>query len=427
MSVEELQARIAKISSDIELQPEKAVLKNLEHSKIVVQRQINSVRDPVARLPLEISSEIFVQCVPPLPFRPGAHEVPMLLLNICSAWTDIALSTPALWATIFIKLPCTEEFQQLLKTWLQRSRQHPSSVCIWGDFQEAAARIDIIRLFGQQLKHLEVCYEMDLEHNEDTDIDLLGCASAEPLPLLETLTIRPDSSSEAKPDYGGPQLLQLLRLVPNLAECTFGCDTHNVNDIHVPLVLPNLRRMIFGDDVDDPRSGDGILRHLTLPRLETLSLSMYHIHGSDLLSFLKRSSPSLRELVLGGGCESGDVIFLDECLRLVPTLMRFELWWPVGSSFEQFFAPWTESPSSLLPNLRSLAIKFHRGFTIPDSSWKALLRALTARRTKIRTIRIDLFSTISKPAAYILAAFEELVADGMDVYIGTEKQNFCAI
>ncbi|KAJ7453625.1 hypothetical protein B0H11DRAFT_1820304, partial [Mycena galericulata] len=126
MSVEELQARIAKISADIELQ--KAVLKNLEHSKILVQRQLNSVCDPIARLPLEISSEIFMQCLPPLPFPPGAHRIPMVLLNICSAWTDIALSTPALWATIFICLPCTEEFQQLLKTWLQRSHKRPSSV-----------------------------------------------------------------------------------------------------------------------------------------------------------------------------------------------------------------------------------------------------------------------------------------------------------
>ncbi|KAJ7453598.1 hypothetical protein B0H11DRAFT_2200804 [Mycena galericulata] len=346
MSVEELQARIAKISADIELQ--KAVLKNLEHSRILVQRQLNSVRDPVARLPVEISSEIFIQCLPPLPFRPGAHEVPMLLLNICSAWTDIALSTPALWATIFISLPCTEEFQQLLETWLQRSRKHPSSVCLWGDFKAAAA--PIIRLFGQQLKHLEVCYEMDHDHNEDGDIDLLlGCASAEPLPLLETLTIRSDSSSEEKPDYGGPQLLQLLRLVPNLAECTFGCDTrpvYNVNDIQAPLVLPNLRRLIFGDDADDPKSDDGILRHLTLPRLETLSLSMYAFYGADFSSFLKRSSPPLRELVLGAGCESDDVTYLDECLRLVPTLTRFELWWPVGNDVSKSL---TRAPRDPLP------------------------------------------------------------------------------
>ncbi|KAJ7748784.1 hypothetical protein DFH07DRAFT_713969, partial [Mycena maculata] len=76
----------------------------LEHfEKILVdldlQREVLAVHDPLARLPLEISSEIFLQCLPPLP-EPGAHHVPMLFLNICNAWTSIALSTPALWASI---------------------------------------------------------------------------------------------------------------------------------------------------------------------------------------------------------------------------------------------------------------------------------------------------------------------------------------
>ncbi|KAJ7453628.1 hypothetical protein B0H11DRAFT_2288133 [Mycena galericulata] len=423
MSMEVLQARIAKISTDIELQ--KAVLKNLEHSKILLQRQLNSVRDPVARLPLEISSEIFIQCLPPLPLPPGPHQIPMILLNICRAWTDIALSTPALWTTSFISCPCTEDFQRLLKTWLQRSRQLPSSVRLSGHFEEGAA--PIIQLFGQQLKHLEVYYEKD-EFNGGY-IDVLGGASAGPLPLLETLTIR--SSPEPKPQYRGPQLLQLLRLAPNLAECTFGCNTqpvYSVSAVQEPLVLPNLRRLIFGDDVDDPTTDDGILEHLTLPRLETLSLSMYILYGPHFSAFLKRSSPPLRELVVGVGCANEDITQLDECLRLVPTLVRFELWWPEGSvTVEQFFAPWAESPSSLLPNLRSLTIKFHSTPNIPDSAWEALLRVFTARRTKIRTIRIKFYSPSSKPSAQILAAFEELVADGMEVYIGTEDQDFCAV
>ncbi|KAJ7458013.1 hypothetical protein B0H11DRAFT_204996 [Mycena galericulata] len=414
LTVEALETRLAKISADI---------MNLERSKIPIQRQLNSVRDPVARLPLEISSEIFIQCLPPLPLPPGAHDVPMLLLNICSAWTDIALSTPVLWVTIFISFPYTEDFQQLLKTWLQRSRKHPSSVHLsTSDFKESAA--PIIRLYGQQLKHLEVCYEKD-DDDDDEEIDILGCASAEPLPLLETLTIR--SLSEVKPEYRGPQLLQLLRLAPNLTECTFGCDTHPVYDIQAPLVLPNLRRLIFGDDADVRKSHDGILRHLTLPRLEILSLSMYIFRGSDLLSFLKRSSPPLRKLSLGAGCDSDDVTYIDECLRLVPTLTRFELWWPEGGAFEQLFAVWADSPSNLLPNLRNLTFRFHSRSQIPDSSWEALLRALTARRTKIRTIRIKLYNESSKPASHILAAFEELVADGMQVYIGTRKRNFCAV
>ncbi|KAJ7453704.1 hypothetical protein B0H11DRAFT_1621137, partial [Mycena galericulata] len=118
---------IKKITADIEQQKE--VLKKLEHSKSLVQRQLNNVRDPVARLPSEISSEIFTQCLPLL-VEPGAHNIPILLLNICNTWTDIALSTPALWAAIRVVFPRPEGFPQLLRTWLQRARNRPLSVSL---------------------------------------------------------------------------------------------------------------------------------------------------------------------------------------------------------------------------------------------------------------------------------------------------------
>ncbi|KAJ7509528.1 hypothetical protein B0H11DRAFT_1790936, partial [Mycena galericulata] len=102
MSVHELEARIKKLSTEIVQQKE--ILTHLEKSKRLVQRQLNAVRDPVARLPLEISSEIFVRCLPPFP-QPGVQHFPMLFLNICNAWTDIALSIPALWAAIRIVSP----------------------------------------------------------------------------------------------------------------------------------------------------------------------------------------------------------------------------------------------------------------------------------------------------------------------------------
>jgi hypothetical protein len=65
MSVTELQARIAKLSADIALQKEVA----------------KQFRDPVARLPLELSSEIFHLCLPPFSIRPtlGTHNISMLL------------------------------------------------------------------------------------------------------------------------------------------------------------------------------------------------------------------------------------------------------------------------------------------------------------------------------------------------------------
>ncbi|KAJ7896297.1 hypothetical protein B0H14DRAFT_2292913, partial [Mycena olivaceomarginata] len=90
------------LSSEIALQ--KRLLKKLQQDKSAALGQLNAVMDPVARLPLEILSEIFLQCLVPdctprQSPRPmaGARHLPMLLLNVCNAWCVIAISTPALW------------------------------------------------------------------------------------------------------------------------------------------------------------------------------------------------------------------------------------------------------------------------------------------------------------------------------------------
>ncbi|KAJ7774955.1 hypothetical protein B0H16DRAFT_1263680, partial [Mycena metata] len=125
MSVQEVQARITNLTAEIERQRD--ILDQLERSRTVAYRQLNAIRDPVARLPLEISSEIFLQCLSLSPRPPADPRVaPMLLLNICNAWTNIALSNPALWAAVCMRYPCDE----LLQIWLQRARGYPLSVTL---------------------------------------------------------------------------------------------------------------------------------------------------------------------------------------------------------------------------------------------------------------------------------------------------------
>ncbi|KAJ7472173.1 hypothetical protein FB451DRAFT_976011, partial [Mycena latifolia] len=75
--------------------------------------------DTAARLPLEISSEIFILCLPSRPV-PGGLHVSMLLLDICNAWTDITLSTPGLWSAIHVDGSLVD-LASLLDAWLQRA------------------------------------------------------------------------------------------------------------------------------------------------------------------------------------------------------------------------------------------------------------------------------------------------------------------
>ncbi|KAJ7457955.1 hypothetical protein B0H11DRAFT_2199547 [Mycena galericulata] len=420
MSTEELEARIEKISADIEVQKE--VLKTLERRKSLYQRQLNAVRDPLVQLPLELSSKIFLLCLPPFP-EPRARHIPMLLLNICTAWTDIALSTPALWAGISVVFPRAERFQELLGMWLQRAHNRPLCISLTNTFDKGVAPIVWER--GQHLKHLELLHDRD-----NFNIDLFGCSSPGPLPLLQTLVIRRSANqpNASEPSYyGGAQILELLRLAPNLVECTFAVrSVHGLGVIQEKLVLPALRRLTFEVLSTARRSNDCILKHLTIPCLETLSLSMNDVNFDDLFAFIKRSSPPLQELVLGVGSGVDDHQQLVGCLRLVPTLTHLDMRWPPTGSVEELFSTLAQSPSVLLPNLRSWTIRLHRRADISNSSWEALLRALTARRTQIQTVHV-MFRNVSpslKPAPNILAGFRELVAGGMVLYIGTTKEKF---
>ncbi|KAJ7854322.1 hypothetical protein B0H14DRAFT_765179 [Mycena olivaceomarginata] len=127
MSAHELRAHIAKLDTEIDLQRE--LLKKLERDRSLTQRRLNSILDPLALLPLEISSEIFLQTLAPFP-EPGILHAPMLLLSICNAWTDIALATPALWNTIQIVFPCARDLKKILPIWLERAQHRSLSVSL---------------------------------------------------------------------------------------------------------------------------------------------------------------------------------------------------------------------------------------------------------------------------------------------------------
>ncbi|KAF7361385.1 hypothetical protein MSAN_01171300 [Mycena sanguinolenta] len=248
----------------------------------------------MARLPLEISSEIFLQSLPFFP-EPGVHRVPMLFLAICNAWAQIVLSTPALWAAIHISFPCARAWKDMIPIWLQRARSQPLSVSL-----QVAKGFDedvllILREHGHQLKHLEL-------HGRWREDNIFGGASPEP--IREGFSLR--------------RTLELLQLTPNL-ECLVA-NTNILLDVNIEkLVHPKFRRLIFGNNESWPHGGLELL--MSLPSLETLSMDLT---SGTLLLFLKESSPPLVELIIG---EADNLGFdeLSQCLGLVPHLRRLEM------------------------------------------------------------------------------------------------------
>ncbi|KAJ7458025.1 hypothetical protein B0H11DRAFT_2062361 [Mycena galericulata] len=154
---------------------------------------------------------------------------------------------------------------------------------------------------------------------------------------------------------------------------------------------------------------------------------MHAISLANLLLFLKRSAPPLQKLLLVDGFNPiQDVDRLIECFRLVPALTHLDLgWWPTFR-VEDILAALAESPPHVLSNLGSLIIRLYRDSTFSESSWETLLRALSVRRTQIRVVHVETLE-FTKPAADIFAAFKDLAAGGMDIFVGSGEHNLLSL
>ncbi|KAJ7187147.1 hypothetical protein C8R46DRAFT_1274308 [Mycena filopes] len=373
MSVQELEARLDDIEADIEAQEER--LNQLKRNKCAVRRELNSLRDPVARLPPEIASEIFIQCLPDRR-KPAAGEAPMLLLQVCNGWSDIAISTAALWSTIQITLPRVE----ILRLWLERARSQALSITLIRALDDAVATA--LQENGARLKYLKICEE---EH-------------------LGSLAFVDGGRNVFSID----EVMGLLKLAPNLVECIFDDVVFFPLDaLEAPLVL-NLTCLHFGITFNAGWRHNELLDYLSLPALTALFISLNTSDAAAFSGFLKRSSPPLQKLLLDNDRE---LLFidLDICLRIVPTLTHLEIYLGDTVFGDQLLTALADAPSDFIPNLRDLKMCSLLS-EFPDDS---LLRALSARCNRLTSFELV---TLDAPlGADVYDALYRLSADGMRI------------
>ncbi|KAJ6516816.1 hypothetical protein C8R47DRAFT_1190036 [Mycena vitilis] len=230
-----------------------------------------------------------------------------------------------------------------------------------------------------------------------------------------------DSLSPVQPTGSG-DIVKTLAIPPNLVECSFEhvSNIRGLDKTAESLAIPTLRHLSLGGPypawIDDE-----ILNCLSLPGLVTLSLQMVETSVGDLLSFLERSSPPLRALVMDAPMYRG-AERPHECLRLLPTLTHFELRLPGSVHMEGLFTMLAESFPPKVPDLDSIAT--HRCQpTIPPSSWKKFLRALAQRRATLRFVQITMSESRPIPSD-VLVGFTDMVADRGHLYIGGKEANF---
>ncbi|KAJ7185152.1 hypothetical protein GGX14DRAFT_331556, partial [Mycena pura] len=70
----------------------------LEEQRRAISARLETVVYPVLSLPNEITSRIFLECLPHYGrVCPSPHSPPLLLTQICRHWRNIALSMGELW------------------------------------------------------------------------------------------------------------------------------------------------------------------------------------------------------------------------------------------------------------------------------------------------------------------------------------------
>ncbi|KAJ7623501.1 hypothetical protein FB45DRAFT_925823 [Roridomyces roridus] len=403
-------------------------------------------------LPPELVSTVFTFCLPDDEFiYPDPCAAPLVLLQICTRWRWIAITTPALWTSLYIDFDCfhngRDDVDVLLCDWISRSGSLPLSIKIADDFaifQHRLNKRQMKAVFGMVGKHSarwqDMCFVLYPEHSAflfpvSGDFPVLRKLIVECQPdaapgsvypsraldgayMLRELrfhTLRwpdlamPWNSVElyCSDDIGVSASLDVLRNGINLIKCSLSL-------VHEPprssASLPpraSLQELTLVECANDPTESllsMNLLRNLTLPSLKHLTLKFHDASGRpsvdvrEFVSFVTRSSIQLESLTL---ClVPGPVQTVILCLRCLPSLVTLRL--QPHRSMTLFLAELAKTSDvggvQFLPRLESLhLVKPARRRWNDHVASEIMLRMLSSRwdsrlggsRTHLRTVHFN--------------------------------------
>ncbi|KAK7022439.1 hypothetical protein R3P38DRAFT_3195828 [Favolaschia claudopus] len=408
------------------IESQKTVLQDLMSRHKEAQHRLNLFVDPMARLPLEIQSLVFL-CVAPMESlqnpTPKPNTPPMVFLSVCRLWRDIALATPKLWCRNEMdSLPRGPKYFELCGAWLSRARSLPLSVGLRGSTMRLQQRPGL---------------------GDATSTSIGGLDSfTEPHPVLEL-----DPSSDDEVFFGPGEWLNMLEIAPNLASFSIqntSCDLDMLDEVEAQgsvkrTTLSSLTDLRLGQPRLKAFSASGlggessiVLKFLTLPALQNLSISC--LDSADvLIHFLARSSAPLKSFDFAPGSSGWPVA---QCLHLMPTITDLQISGPsnhhLRGSWDQdrflsFLQVMSTTPD-LLPNLHSLTLSTSMPVTI---DYDELLRMLNVRSTRnlqcfnlyfmnlscLRSLDADM------PNDQVRSGMLELANGGMKIHVGPEYRN----
>ncbi|KAJ7450370.1 hypothetical protein FB451DRAFT_1527490 [Mycena latifolia] len=461
------------VEIDAALFHHRRLVHQLEERRQAVQSQLDAVIYPIFMLPLEITAEIFLQCLASSRNKnPHPYHFPTVFLGICRQWRAIALSIPALWASIHLDfdydMPRTFYDEGGVEGFVDRCFKlacaRPLSLALRGLVEEGlgSARVSsIIRSHAPRIQSLEL--EMDLFEFDGIDIG--------PLSSLQNLTIglpynEREELSLANPIQifaTAPQLravhlrynanpattwlpweqlttftgdgftiddcLDVLHLTPSLIDCTFTVARDSETTTTTPITHHKLQNFRLACNNNEESTHADILDLIRLPALRSLQLA--NIEGLDaddhiFLQFLSHSAASLRQFSFSGSRTARMGAWSKHWFFAMARLAHVEVIHPDSDFTLNFLSLLNRyHEKRFLPHLQTLTLAGY-GFPID----RRLIMALSSRCTAahgavhLRSFRLIWPDTESwELDDAVTAPLERHIARGINIYMGPPDRN----
>ncbi|KAF7369728.1 F-box domain-containing protein [Mycena venus] len=387
-------------------------LRSLEGSRSSVELP-SPAKYPVLTLPFEITSQIFLECLPEDPIRPypSLDAAPLIFTRVCRDWRTVALSTSTLWNHVRIELDSDDrpghldsKWVALLDLWLKRSQTQPLSLAIsnWSYTEPHETLLGV--LDGQSRRWRDITFR--LPFNSFSRLEEHAS-----LPLLERLTL----SAHGSPDIINPisgfrhapllrhvcfeagmhpsdiilpwdqltsvefygaradDCLELLELTPNIVSCVLDVQ-YDSHAVALGSPLTSLRSFT----VSGPACW-GLLRYIAMPALQTLDLSRCPLavpNFSQIVQFVKRSQCQLRDLKIyvRSSATAQQAVYL---LHLLPSLTTLHLVLADGDTGTIIFGAFkaVDSGRIILPRVESISA--HCMHDYDDNQQQIMLDVIT--------------------------------------------------
>ncbi|KAJ7167661.1 hypothetical protein C8R46DRAFT_1350627 [Mycena filopes] len=472
MSNDALRVRFAELSCAVSQQ--QRILDGMLARLEIIRGQLDTIVYPVLTLPPEITTEIFMRCLPAeCELDPGGDFVdtshaPLLLTQICGAWRRIALSTSALWASFYLDADCRGlvHLAELADAWFSRAR-NALSVKVHGSLLTSQWTYNLPGVVEVLQKHSPRMHSLELHADiEDLTwmdshifdfavlrklrIGLMGDEAIveagasihvfDHIPLLTEVLLHeiPFSFLPGLPwqqlskftgeIYPMAACLAVLRLMPNLAECAFAVFEDFANsEVFTHPSLQHLTLFKSTSNLDRIASSARILLFLSLPALHTLQVQVW-VSAATLDSFFQRRPP-LVKLSLSPHPMYGVPPPTLHCLPSFTALplAKLNIWYPDLQSLAPFLDVFGRN-ASFLPQLQILSVDYLHTRPITDHPVHQAGLALTNRMNlvgcaRLQSFRIGVSPHVDMVAEEDISTIRHLRASGLAIHIGTETNS----